>query len=374
MLAERALADISLRELADRVGLAKSNVLRYFDSREAIYLEVLDAEWTAWLDDLDGLADVAGELAPTLVERPLLCELISAMAGVLERNITVEFARDFKRRATANSQRLAAIVRDRVPKLSEASATHFAGAVFVIVAGLWPYARPTPAVAQVTAEMGYPPADVTFPESLREGIEVHLAGLRPAAATRDASLVVVLGMEAEFRAFVAAQGDQLRRTAYLLCRDWYAADDLVSITLTKLFRHWRRVSAADNPAAYARGVLTNAWLDERRRPWHREDPFDVLPDQPDAQVHVDASGVEERQDLIDLLQRLPAGRRAVVVLVLLRPVRGADRGPARHHHRHGEEPGRQGSDGTARGEGGGMSGPERGSRAGRRRSAAEVTA
>jgi RNA polymerase sigma-70 factor (sigma-E family) len=121
-------------------------------------------------------------------------------------------------------------------------------------------------------------------------------------------------MEAEFRAFVAAQGDQLRRTAYLLCRDWYAADDLVSITLTKLFRHWRRVSAADNPAAYARGVLTNAWLDERRRPWHREDPFDVLPDRADVRVHADASGVEDRQDLMDLLQRLPAGRRAVVVL------------------------------------------------------------
>jgi RNA polymerase sigma-70 factor (sigma-E family) len=133
-------------------------------------------------------------------------------------------------------------------------------------------------------------------------------------ATRDAFFVVVLNMEAEVRAFVAAQGDQLRRTAYLLCRDWHAADDLVSITLTKLFRHWRRVSAADNPAAYARGVLTNAWLDERRRPGHREDPFDVLPDQPDAQIHVDASAVEDRQDLMDLLQCLPAGRRAVVVL------------------------------------------------------------
>ncbi len=131
-----------------------------------------------------------------------------------------------------------------------------------------------------------------------------------ARATRGAAPVVVLGMEAEFRAFVAAQGDQLRRTAYLLCRDWHAADDLVSITLTKLFRHWRRVSAADNPAAYARGVLTNAWLDERRRPWRREDPFDVLPDG----VHVDPSGVEDRQDLLALLQCLPAGRRAVVVL------------------------------------------------------------
>ena len=45
MLAERNVGDISLRELSDRVGLAKSNVLRYFDSREAIFLEVLDEEF-----------------------------------------------------------------------------------------------------------------------------------------------------------------------------------------------------------------------------------------------------------------------------------------------------------------------------------------
>ena len=36
MLTEKGVAEISLRELSNRVGLAKSNVLRYFDSREAV--------------------------------------------------------------------------------------------------------------------------------------------------------------------------------------------------------------------------------------------------------------------------------------------------------------------------------------------------
>ena len=55
MLAEKTVGDISLRELSDRVGLAKSNVLRYFDSREAIFLEVLDEEFTMWLSDIERL-------------------------------------------------------------------------------------------------------------------------------------------------------------------------------------------------------------------------------------------------------------------------------------------------------------------------------
>src|SRR6476469_8596374 len=64
MLAEMPVAQVSLNELSRRVGLAKSNVLRYFESREAVLLELLDAAWQDWLAQLDAeLADavVAGD-------------------------------------------------------------------------------------------------------------------------------------------------------------------------------------------------------------------------------------------------------------------------------------------------------------------------
>jgi len=185
MLAERGVTEISLRELADRVGLAKSNVLRYFDSREAIFLEVLDQEWIAWLDAVEaGFASVpAGDaeavarlLADTLDGRDLLCELIAAMSGVLERNITIEFARVFKRRAAANHDRLAALVRGRMPALDPAGAAFFGGAVFVIIAGLWPYSRPTEVVATVAAELGASPDWADFRAHLAEGLANQLAG------------------------------------------------------------------------------------------------------------------------------------------------------------------------------------------------------
>ena len=49
MLAEMPVAEVSLNELSRRAGLAKSNVLRYFESREAVLLELLDAAWQDWL-------------------------------------------------------------------------------------------------------------------------------------------------------------------------------------------------------------------------------------------------------------------------------------------------------------------------------------
>src|SRR6201993_4065324 len=92
MLAEKSVTDISLRELSDRVGLAKSNVLRYFDSREAIFLEVLDEEFHAWLTDLASRLGkprarkaryanevrLATSMAASLVEAGLLCELLAS--------------------------------------------------------------------------------------------------------------------------------------------------------------------------------------------------------------------------------------------------------------------------------------------------------
>src|SRR5216684_7306072 len=41
MLDEMPVSAMSLNELSRRVGLAKSNVLRYFESREAVLLDLL---------------------------------------------------------------------------------------------------------------------------------------------------------------------------------------------------------------------------------------------------------------------------------------------------------------------------------------------
>jgi len=99
------------------------------------------------------------------------------MASVLERNISLDFARTFKRRAAANTQRLADLASTQIPELTTAGAAHFAGGVFVLVAGMWPYANPTDAVAAVAAEMGAPPAEAMVRENLSEGLANLLAGL-----------------------------------------------------------------------------------------------------------------------------------------------------------------------------------------------------
>jgi RNA polymerase sigma-70 factor (sigma-E family) len=117
--------------------------------------------------------------------------------------------------------------------------------------------------------------------------------------------------EEEYREYVVARLDRLRRTAYLLCGDWHTADDLVSITLARLYRTWRRAKQMENLDAYVRAMLTNAFLDEGRRPWRREEATTTLPEQAATSPY---PAVVDRAALADLLTALPRRQRAIVVL------------------------------------------------------------
>ena len=107
MLTEMPAAQVTLNELSRRVGLAKSNVLRYFESREAVLLELLDiasVEWLGRLGDAFTAAvdpsapptvrgdQIAAALVTALTERPLLCDLVSTQAAVLEHNVSAQIA------------------------------------------------------------------------------------------------------------------------------------------------------------------------------------------------------------------------------------------------------------------------------------------
>ena len=117
---------------------------------------------------------------------------------------------------------------------------------------------------------------------------------------------------ATYREYVTGHLDRLRRTAYLLCGDWHTADDVVSVTLAKLYRHWGRVSGLEHPDAYVRKMLVRAWLSERRRPWARNEQ--VRWDVPDREVPAGTGPVVDRVALNLLLKSLAPKRRAVLVL------------------------------------------------------------
>jgi AcrR family transcriptional regulator len=195
MLTELPVAQLSLNELSRRVGLAKSNVLKYFESREAVLLELLDAETREWMEQLDAeltatidpaaaVDDRAGRLVDAIVatmeSRPMLCALTSAQAAVLEHNISVEIALRFKQDSIRNYTELLRLVTDRVPELGEDGASRFIAATVMLTGAIWTHAHPAAAiVAAYEADPAVAVFRVEFAPTLRSGLETVLFGALP---------------------------------------------------------------------------------------------------------------------------------------------------------------------------------------------------
>lgn len=157
MLDEMPVADVSLNELSRRVGLAKSNVLRYFESREAVLLELLEGALRDWL------AEVAGELASgvdrslparergdrfadvvarSLARRTVLCDLIAAQAGVLEHNVSVDVVVRHKRFALAGLGSMVELIDRYVPEVG-GEAKPVCLLAMILAGGLWTHTQPS---------------------------------------------------------------------------------------------------------------------------------------------------------------------------------------------------------------------------------------
>jgi AcrR family transcriptional regulator len=194
MLAEMPVSDLSLNELSRRVGLAKSNVLKYFESREAVLLELSSSELAAWVEDLaTALAAVppgasvdqrAGLLVDavvsTLAGRPVFCDLISTQASVLERNISTETAIAFKRAAAVGYERMVEVTVGALPELGDEGARRFIPPASMLAGAIWTHAHPTPALlAAFEADPSIAALRMEFEPTLRQHVTTLLEGVLP---------------------------------------------------------------------------------------------------------------------------------------------------------------------------------------------------
>lgn len=166
MLNEMPVAELSLRELSRRVGLSKSNVVRYFESREAVLLELMDDFLASWLVELTEQMGAgvephaspevrAGQLAEilsrSLAQQTVLCDLFAAQGGVLEHNVSVDVVKRHKRSALEKLAAMADLVRHHLPEIGD-SAPMFCMMSLVVAGGLSTYVPPPPSLLAAYAE------------------------------------------------------------------------------------------------------------------------------------------------------------------------------------------------------------------------------
>jgi RNA polymerase sigma-70 factor (sigma-E family) len=104
---------------------------------------------------------------------------------------------------------------------------------------------------------------------------------------------------------------RLRPLAYLLCRDWHRADDLVQTSAVKLYVHWERAERIGNLDGYLRTILVNTYIEEQRTTWWKR--VSLHHDQ-EADPAAPEQDLAARLDLRTALAAVPARQRATLVL------------------------------------------------------------
>jgi AcrR family transcriptional regulator len=146
---QHGIRAVTLTDIAAGVEMHKSTMLRYFETREEIFLRLSQSAWTEWsaavTEELDAARPdarvVAAVLASSLVARPLFCDLLAQGPMNLERGVALETVREFKLDVLAAVARAATSVAAATGLT--APAAHDVVATATAMAGaLWQMAAP----------------------------------------------------------------------------------------------------------------------------------------------------------------------------------------------------------------------------------------
>jgi AcrR family transcriptional regulator len=154
--AEHGIRAVTLTDIADAVGMHKSAMLRYFETREEIFLRLTADGWREWTpalrEDLRAAstpATVAAAFAATLAARGPFCDLLAQAPLNLERNVSVDAVRTFKLTTGASLALIADTVRLSLPALPDTASRDLVAIATSLAGTFWQISTPPPEIAEL---------------------------------------------------------------------------------------------------------------------------------------------------------------------------------------------------------------------------------
>ncbi|TMU92682.1 TetR family transcriptional regulator [Streptomyces sp. DASNCL29] len=183
---ERGVRDVTLTDIAGAVGMHKSALLRYFETREQIFLRLTAEGWRQWSAELRGdlgrrthatAPEVAEVVAATLAARPMFCDLLAQAPMNLERNVSIDSVRDFKLVTLEEIELIDDELR-RLLGLTELQTVDLVATATSLAGALWQMASPGPRLRELyetDPRLGH--AIVEVAPRLRRVLTAFLTGL-----------------------------------------------------------------------------------------------------------------------------------------------------------------------------------------------------
>ena len=155
--------EITLRDIAGATSFTRTSIYNYFQTKEEIFLALMQKEYERWVEELDAMADAyttlsaeafASALAHTLEKRGMLLKLLSMNHFDMEDNSRPECLREFKLAYGASIEAVRRCLIKFFPGMNALAQRDFLYAFFPFLYGLYPYTTVSAKQRQAMSEAG----------------------------------------------------------------------------------------------------------------------------------------------------------------------------------------------------------------------------
>ena len=157
-----AYDQVSVLEVTHKASLAKGTFYLYFNSKEELFLALLDESFQAWFAELheciptlssqdvpEGIQAFAELLAASLQEHDILLRLLPILHVVLERNILYPVVLAFKQHLRTFLLQTGEQIEQSFPFLHPGQGVELVLSAYAALIGLQSMAEPSPVACQV---------------------------------------------------------------------------------------------------------------------------------------------------------------------------------------------------------------------------------
>lgn len=178
--------DVTLQDVAGRVGLTKAALYGYFPTKESLFLSLYETLLAAFLGNLHKHLRLGGVHSPgslaallgsLLLDHRALLRLIPHHAGLLERNISQERAARHKLWMLGELAPVAEQLETSLPGLPGGGGVALLIYTQALVAGLYPMSDPAPPVKAAMQDPQLTPLCVSLDAALPAALSALYRGM-----------------------------------------------------------------------------------------------------------------------------------------------------------------------------------------------------
>jgi len=181
---------INMQEVAVQSGLAKGTLYLYFQTKEELFLAVLEQQFDGWMNEIDNTlstlsrsteAEVVVEaFSHSLASHPALLRLLAMSHSILEQNVNPDVVGRFKQATLTHLGKTGLILEQLLPQLQAGDGALFLLYGNALIVGLYGMANPTASAAKaLTSHPALAPLQLDFTYHFQASMLALLRGWSP---------------------------------------------------------------------------------------------------------------------------------------------------------------------------------------------------